>query len=144
MNKILAADLIVSIHFVYVIIVVGGFIVIILGGVLKWRFVRNFYFRAIHLAMILIVVLETLFGITCPLTDLEYELRTAAGQQNITNSSFIARIIQKIMFYEFPPIVFIIVYCIFGAAVLISWWLIPPALPWKITNIPPKRYLTDN
>jgi len=134
MNKSLIADLIVSIHFGFVIFVVGGFFIIMLGGVLKWKFIRNFYFRLIHLALILFVVFETLFGITCPLTEWEYELRTAAGQQNIDNISFITRIIQKIIFYEFPQIVFIIVYCLFGAAVLISWWLFLPDLPWKRKN----------
>jgi len=74
------ADLIVSIHFVYVIFVVGGLFVIILGNILQWRFVKNFWFRSIHLAMILLVVFEALFGISCPLTDWEYELRVAAGQ----------------------------------------------------------------
>jgi len=123
--------LIVTIHFGYVIFVVGGFFVIILGGVLRWRFIRNFWFRAIHLAMILIVVFETIFGITCPLTDWEYELRVAAGQQNAVSTSFVARLIQKLIFYEFPLIVFIIVYCLFGIAVLAAWRLFPPFLPWK-------------
>ena len=131
MNRSLIADLIVSIHFVYVIIVVGGLFVIVLGGVLRWRFVRNFWLRAIHLAMILIVVFETIFGITCPLTDWEYELRIAAGQYNASAESFIARLIQKLIFYEFPLFVFIIAYCLFGIAVLLAWWLIPPGLPWK-------------
>ena len=131
MNRSLIADLIVSIHFVYVIIVVGGLFVIVLGGVLRWRFIRNFWLRAIHLAMILIVVFETLFGITCPLTDWEYELRIAAGQQNASAESFIARLIQKVIFYEFPLFVFIIAYCLFGLAVLMAWWLFPPLLPWK-------------
>jgi hypothetical protein len=52
MNKSLSADLIVSIHFVIVIFNVGGLLVIILGGILRWRFVRNFWFRAIHLGMV--------------------------------------------------------------------------------------------
>jgi hypothetical protein len=120
MNKSLIADLIVSIHF--------G---IVLGGALRRRFIRNFWFRAIHLTMILIVVFETIFGITCPLTDWEYELRVAAGQQNAVGGSFVARLIQQIIFYEFPLIVFIIGYCIFGIAVLTAWRLIPPLLPWK-------------
>jgi len=131
MSRSLIADLIVSIHFVYVIFVVGGLFIIVLGGVLRWRFIRNFWFRVIHLAMILIVVFETIFGISCPLTDWEYELRIAAGQQNAVSEAFVVRLIQQIMFYEFPPIVFTITYCLFGAVVLVSWWLIPPLLPWK-------------
>ncbi|GBU28772.1 hypothetical protein R84B8_02334 [Treponema sp. R8-4-B8] len=131
MNRTLIADLIVSIHFGYVITVVGGLFVIILGGIFKWRFIKNFWFRAIHLAMILLVVLETLFGISCPLTDWEYELRIAAGQQNVASGSFIARLIHLLIFYNFPQIVFTIAYCVFGIAVLMTWWLIPPVYPWK-------------
>jgi len=125
------ADLIVSIHFIYVIVVTGGLFVIILGGVFRWRFVRNFWLRVIHLAMILIVVFETVFGITCPLTDWEYKLRIAAGQFNASGESFIARLIHLLIFYEFPQIVFNIAYCAFGLAVLAAWLLIPPLYPWK-------------
>jgi len=131
MNKSLSADLIVSIHFVIVIFNVGSLFVIILGGVLRWRFVRNFWFRAVHLAMILIVVLETIFGITCPLTDLEYKLRIASGQFNASGESFIARLIHLLIFYNFPQVVFNIAYCVFGAAVLAAWLFIPPLYPWK-------------
>ena len=134
MNKSLIADIIVSIHFGYVIFVVGGLFVIVLGGVLHWRFIRNFRFRAIHLAMILIVVFESIFGITCPLTDWEYELRIASGQQNAVSGTFVARLIQKLIFYEFPLYVFIIGYCLFGMAVLAAWWKIPPVLPWKFKS----------
>jgi hypothetical protein len=135
MNRPIIADLIVSIHFGYVITVVGGLFVITLGGILRWRFIRNFWFRALHLAMILIVVFEAIFGISCPLTDWEYELRIAAGQKNAASESFVARLIQQIIFYDFPPIVFTISYCLFGIAVLMSWWLIPPFLPWKKKKI---------
>jgi hypothetical protein len=131
MNRSLIADLIVSIHFGYVIFVVGGLFVILLGGALRWRFIRNFWFRAIHMAMILIVVFEAIFGISCPLTDWEYELRVASGQQNAAGESFIARLIQQLIFYDFPLIVFTIAYCLFGIAVVMSWWLIPPFLLWK-------------
>ena len=125
------ADLIVGIHFIYVMVVVLGFLVIVLGGLLSWRFVRNFWFRAIHLLMILIVVFEALFGISCPLTDWEYELRVSSGSGNAANVSFIARIVHKLIFYEFPPIVFTIGYCLFALAILLSWHLVPPNNPWK-------------
>ena len=131
MNWSLLADLITAIHLVYVTVVVSGLFVILLGGVLRWRFIRNFWFRVIHLAMILLVVFEALFGITCPLTDWEYELRVAAGQQDASDASFVARLIHHLIFFDFPPIVFTIGYCLFGIAVLISWRLFPPFLPWK-------------
>ena len=127
----LFADLIAATHFGYVAFVVLGLLVILAGGLLRLRFVRNFWFRTIHLAMILIVVLESLFGILCPLTIWEYELRIAAGQQHVSDVSFVARWIHRLMFFELPPIVFLAGYCLFGLAVLVSWWLIPPHLPWK-------------
>jgi hypothetical protein len=130
-NRSIIADLLVAIHFGWVIFIVFGLFVILLGGALRWRFVRNFWFRAIHLAMILIVVFEAVFGILCPLTVWEYELRVAAEQQDVADMPFVARLIHRLIFYEFPPIVFTIAYCLFGIAVLISWPLIPPLLPWK-------------
>jgi hypothetical protein len=128
-NPSLIANVIVIFHFGYVIFVVFGLPIIFAGGVLRWRFIRNFWFRVIHLAMILIVVFEALFGISCPLTDWEYELRAAAGQNGTANTSFVARLIHLLIFFDFPPIVFTIGYCLFGAAVLISWKLFPPRLP---------------
>jgi hypothetical protein len=121
----------VAIHLGYVLFVVAGLFVIIAGGVLHWRFIRNFWFRTTHLAIILIVIFESIFGVTCPLTDWEYEFRVVAGQQNITDVAFVARLIHKLIFFEFPPIVFTVGYCLFGIAVLMSWLLITPLLPWK-------------
>jgi hypothetical protein len=131
MNRSFIAGLIVTIHLGYVIFVVFGLFVILLGGALRWSFVRNFWFRVIHLAMILIVVFEAIFGISCPLTIWEYDLRIAAGQQDATDMSFVTRLIHQLIFFEFPPIVFTVGYCLFGTAVLMSWRMVPPLLPWE-------------
>ena len=125
------ADLIAAIHFCYVAFVVFGLLVVLIGGLLQWRFVRNFWFRAIHLAMISIVVILTLLGVMCPLTVWEFDLRVAAGQQNVYDGSFVARLVHQFIFFYFPPIVFSVVYCLFGLLVLASWWLYPPDLPWR-------------
>lgn len=134
MNQALIADLIVTIHLSYVIFVISGLFVILLGGVLRWHFIRIFWLRVIHLAMILTVVFEALFGISCPLTVWEYKFRVAAGQQKASDVSFVARIIHQLIFFDFPPIVFTIGYCLFGIAVIISWVWITPLLPWKQVN----------
>ena len=131
MNPSLAADLIATVHLGYVIFVVSGLFVILLGGVLRWRPVRNFWFRVIHLIMILVVVIEALSGILCPLTVWEYNLRITAGQQDATDMSFVARLVHQLIFYEFPPIVFTVCYCLFGIAVIMSWRLFPPRFPGK-------------
>jgi hypothetical protein len=131
MNQSLIADLLAAIHFGWVIFIVFGLFVIILGGALRWRFIRNFWLRAIHLAMILVVVFEEIFGIPCPLTIWEYELRTASGQFYVTDMPFVPRLIHWLIFFDFPPIVFTVAYFLFGIAVLMSWFIFPPVFPWK-------------
>jgi len=131
MSKSLIADFIVTIHLGFVLFIVLGLFIILLGGALRWRFIRNFWFRVIHLAMILIVVFETVLGISCPLTVWEYELRVAAGQQDATDISFVTRLIHQLIFFEFPQIVFTVSYCLFGMAIVMAWWFIPPFLPRK-------------
>ena len=127
----LFADLIAVFHFGYVVFVILGLFVILLGGLLRWHFIRNFWFRVTHLAMILIVVFEALLGITCPLTEWENDFRVAAGQQ-VSDLSFVARLIHYVIFLDFPPIVFTVAHCLFGLAILASWWVYPPYLPkWK-------------
>ena len=74
------ADLIVVFHACYVSFVVFGLAAILAGIVFRWGWVRNFWFRAIHLVMIAIVVGESLAGVPCPLTVWEQQLRKRAGE----------------------------------------------------------------
>ena len=74
------AELIVAIHLVYIGIVVFGLAAIVLGIALRWQWIRNPWFRGIHLAMIMIVAFEATMGIECPLTTWEGELRELAGE----------------------------------------------------------------
>jgi hypothetical protein len=73
------ADIVVAVHAAYVAIVVVGFVAILIGSAAHWRWVRNFYFRAAHLAMILLVCADALVGTSCPLTRLENALRLRGG-----------------------------------------------------------------
>ncbi|HVW03196.1 MAG TPA: DUF2784 domain-containing protein [Planctomycetaceae bacterium] len=119
------ADVVVVLHAGYVLFVVIGLLVILIGLARGWRSVRNPWFRWIHLAMIGIVVVEALLSFTCPLTTLEDWLRAKAGQ-NIRSGSFIGRIAHDLIFWNAPPWVFTVSYCLFGVAVLLTFWLAPP------------------
>jgi hypothetical protein len=72
------ADIVVAVHATYVAIVIVGLAVILIGSAAQWRWVRNFCFRAAHLAMILLVCAEALVGTTCPLTRLVFIVGAAA------------------------------------------------------------------
>jgi hypothetical protein len=51
MNPLLA-DIVLIVHFAFVAFVVGGLALVWIGAVLGWAWVRNFWFRAAHLAAI--------------------------------------------------------------------------------------------
>ena len=73
------ADLVLVTHFSFVLFVVGGFLLIVVGGCLGWVWVRNSWFRVLHLLGMLVVAAQSWFGMICPLTTLEMWLRRQAG-----------------------------------------------------------------
>jgi hypothetical protein len=119
------ADLTVVIHAAYVSFVVFGLALILLGVVLRWNWVRNTWFRALHLIAIGIVVAESLAGIPCPLTVWEARLRQIAGQATY-QGDFIGYWVHRMIFFRFEPWVFTLVYALFGLAVLAAFVLAPP------------------
>ena len=135
--KILA-DAIVVAHFAFVSFVVVGLLLILLGVVRRWQWVRGFKFRLLHLAAIGIVVVESLSNVTCPLTTWEKNLRTLAGQASY-QEDFIARWVHNVMFYQAEPWVFTMAYVVFGLAVLATFVFAPPHFPSRLV----KRAMKD-
>jgi hypothetical protein len=120
----LLADVVAGIHAAYVGFVVFGLVAILLGGAMGWRWVCNPYFRILHLAAIAFVCLESIIGIDCPLTTLENGLRLAGGQ-NGYGADFIGYWLDRLIFYDVSPHVFLIIYLAFGLLVLSTFWLVP-------------------
>jgi len=112
-------------HVGIVLFIIGGLVLTLAGAALGWRWVRNFWFRALHLAGIAYIALEAWLGIVCPLTTWELWLRARAGQA-VYEGDFIAHWLRQLMFYEAPPWVFIAAYSAFGLLVALGWVLAPP------------------
>jgi hypothetical protein len=72
------------------------------------------------------VSLEATVGLVCPLTELEYRLRQAAGQGVEEDISFVGRLIRELLFYEFPGWFFTLLYIGFGILVIGTLILLPP------------------
>ena len=115
------ADIILVIHFLFVLFVVGGLPLIWAGHWIGASFVRNRRFRLAHLAAILYVTAESLLGVVCPLTWLEDALRGRA-----TETGFIERWLHLILFHDLPEWVFLVAYVLFALLVVITFRLIPP------------------
>lgn len=116
----LAADFVLILHFCYVLFVVGSLPVIWLGTWLKRPFVRNPWFRYSHLAAILLVVVESLLGIVCPLTAWENALR-----QVETENSFIQAWLHRILFYNVPEGILTAAYVAFACLVALTFKWVP-------------------
>lgn len=121
----LLADIIVLFHFCYVAFTVGGELIVLLGGLLRWAWVRNLPFRIVHLAAVVLVAAEALAGEACPLTTWEYRLRVAAGQKVEQQISFVARLVRSIIFYDFPAWVFLAAYVGFALLVAATFLIVP-------------------
>ena len=121
----LAADAIVVIHFAFVLFVLIGQLLILVGALTGWNWIRNFKFRLIHLGSILFVVAESLLGIICPLTTLEKWLRDQAGETSY-EGDFIASWVHEALFFEAEPWVFTVCYTLFGLLVLLTFLFAPP------------------
>ena len=124
------ADLVVVFHAGYVSFVVVGFAAILIGIAMRREWVRNFSFRAAHLAAIAMVCVEAITGAACPLTVLEDWLRARAGEAGYPGD-FIGYWAHELIFYNAPPWVFTTVYLIFGATVALTFVAAPPRLPWR-------------
>jgi hypothetical protein len=130
----LAADAILIVHTAFIAFVVLGLLVILVGGVVGWRAVRNIWFRVIHLACIGYVVVQAWLGLVCPLTIWESELRVLAGEDPYAPQGFIATWLQRLIFFEGESWVFTLAYSLFGLAVLVTLIFVPPR--WKQLGSP--------
>ncbi|HEY0886469.1 MAG TPA: DUF2784 domain-containing protein [Ramlibacter sp.] len=119
------ADAVLTLHVAIVVFVVGGLVAVLAGNWRGWGWVNGFWFRVGHLAAIGIVVAEAWAGAVCPLTTLETWLRVRAGG-GAYGGSFIEHWLQRLLYYEAPPWVFVAAYTAFGLAVLATWWMFPP------------------
>lgn len=126
------ADAVLILHVGFVLFVVGGLFMIIVGNISGWAFVNRLWFRVLHLLAILAVVLESWFGIICPLTALENQARLAAGADGYS-TSFIEYWLGSVLFFDLPPWVFIGAYTSFGLLVLLTWRKFPPKM--KIDHV---------
>jgi len=119
------ADLVLLLHVLFVVFVVVALLLILIGGFRQWRWVRNRWFRIIHLVGITVVVAQSWAGLLCPLTTLEKWFRGQAGEVPY-DGSFIQYWLERILYYNAPWWVFVLAYTSFGLLVILTWVGFPP------------------
>jgi hypothetical protein len=121
----LLADGVLLAHAVLVLFIVGLVPLVVLGARRGWAWVGSPALRLAHAAAIGCVVAESWLGLACPLTVLESWLRIGAGGSGYARS-FVGHWVQRLLFYDAEPWVFTLVYSLFAALVLWTWWRFPP------------------
>ena len=97
------ADLVLILHFGIVIFIISLFVIIPVGYRFKWNWPRNRKLRTTHLFLIFLVTTETVFGLTCPLTLIEHNLRGIYISNTFVNSW-----LQNLLYWNFPKEFFLI------------------------------------
>jgi hypothetical protein len=123
------ADMVLLVHAAFVAFVVVGLALIWAGRFRSWAFVRNFWFRAAHLAAIGVVAAESLSGFVCPLTTWEDRLRLLAGGEHRYAESFVQHWLHQVIFFDLSEGVFTLAYIVFFLSVALSLWWVPPRWP---------------
>ena len=134
--KILA-DLVVLIHFAWILFVLWGFILTVCSSISvyvlrtakdRWRtFFDRWIFRTIHLGGIVYVAILTVLGKYCPLTILENELREQYNTELTYPGSFVVHYIEKIVYPEANFLLFVIPTIIIAVFTVLMFIIRPPA-----------------
>jgi len=133
--KILA-DLVVLIHFAWILFILWGFILTVCGSISvyvlrtadRWRtFFDGWIFRTIHLGGIVYTAVLTVLGKHCPLTILENKLKEQYNTELTYPGSFVVHYIEKIFYSEANFWLFVIPTIIITVFTVLMFIVRPPA-----------------
>ena len=114
-----------AVHVAVIAFNVFGLIAIPLGSLFDWRFVRVFWWRALHLALLAVLVLQALFGRPCFLTLWQAALEQDAAAL-ASREPLIPRFVESVIFWPLPIWFFAALYVAVGIYALALWQLVPP------------------
>jgi hypothetical protein len=118
------ADVVLALHMAYTAFIVLGLMAIWVGRLFRARFVANPWFRWTHLACMGVVVVQSILGIMCPLTVLEWRLREASGLI-FYRETFMQRVAEVVLYEDLPGHVFLVIYIAFFMAMLLTAVFVP-------------------
>jgi hypothetical protein len=107
---LIAADIIVFVHFIWIIFLITG---------AYWGR-RHRWIKRIHITGLLFAFAIQIFGWYCPLTHLEVWLRQMHDSSQSYGGSYIIHYVEKVVYIDVPPGV---IYMMTVFLALISGWL---------------------
>ncbi len=122
----MAALSILLVHLAVIAFNVAGCVLIPIGAWLRWRWVREFWWRLAHLASLAVVALQALFGRACFLTIWQGDLSGHAQVQPL-----IAGWIDRLVYWPLPLWVFALAYVLVFVYVIALWVWVRPRMPGR-------------
>ena len=122
------ADAVLLLHLCVILFNIFGIIVVPLGAWRGWKFVRVFWWRALHVGVLAVVALQAVMGRLCFLTIWHADLAQLADGRT-SNMPGIAAFISRLIFWPLPAWAFVVLYiavCIYTFAL---WRLVPLISP---------------
>ena len=122
----MAAISVLALHLAIIAFNVAGCVLIPIGALLRWRWVREFWWRLAHLLSLAAVALQALLGRTCFLTIWQGDVSGASHVQPL-----IASWINRLIYWPLPLWVFAVAYVVVFAYVIALWIFVRPRMPWR-------------
>jgi hypothetical protein len=135
----LLAGIVLAFHAGVILFNVFGLVAIPLGARRGWHFVRIFWWRALHLAILALVAFQALLDRACFLTLWQAALRQGAGEA-ASPAPLIQSWVERALFWPLPLWFFAALYVGVWIYALLLWRLVPPVLPdWlRRFTLPPR------
>lgn len=116
-------QLVLVVHIIVIVFNIAGLVVIPLGAVRGWRFVRRRWLRLLHLGSLAVVAAQAALGRACFLTAWQAAL-TGDGARD----PLIMRWVNSVIYWPLPMWVFSAMYlAVFAYVVALWWWVRPEA-----------------
>ena len=116
------AEVILAVHVAIILFNLFGLIVVPLGALCRWRFVRVRWWRVLHLILLGTVALQAVAGRACILTL--WQAAVAGGAASPT--PLIMGWVNRMIYWPLPIWVFAALYLLVFGYALALLWLVPP------------------
>lgn len=120
-----AAAAVFSLHVGVILFNVFGLVIVPIGAWRGWAFVRVFWWRALHLALLALVAVQATLGKACVLTLWEAALERGSGG-TASEMPLIQGWVERLLFWPLPLWFFALLYLAVFAYALALWRLVPP------------------
>jgi hypothetical protein len=121
----LLARLVLAAHVGIIAFNVVALVVIPLGAWRGWSFVRIWWWRALHVAILALVAVQALLARACFLTLWQSALQQRAGEA-ASSAPLIERWVHGLLFWPLPLWFFAVLYVVVCLYALLLWRLVPP------------------